>query len=631
MCGIVGFIDFNKRSSEKKLKDMTDILHHRGPDDSGYSFYDQPTSQIGMGHRRLSILDLSKHGHQPMQFETYEIAYNGEVYNFKEIRDELTPLGYNFESDSDTEVILKAYHQWGIKAVDKFIGMFAISIYDKANQKIILIRDRAGIKPLYWYWKDDLFMYASELKSFHEHSDFQKKINRDALALYLQYGYILQPHTIFENTHKLGSGHYLEIDLKNKKIKEKVYWNVIDFYNKPKLNISEDEAIEKMEKLLKSAFEYRMVSDVPVGVFLSGGYDSSIVTALLQDGRKEKLNTYTIGFHEKGFDESPYAKQVSEHLGTNHTEYYCTQKDALEIIPKLCEIYDEPFGDSSAIPTTLVSQLAQKNVTVSLSADGGDEIFAGYGKYDHCIKYFHTLNKIPKFLKPILSSTMDTINPKYIPIFNKTYNFDTRYEKLQNMLKANDVADAMQCISQHFPDKDIKKILKSNTRTLKTKFSHKASHVNDDINSMLAIDYQTYMVDDILTKVDRATMSVSLEGREPLLDHRIIEFAAQLPSSLKYKDGDKKWILKQITHKYLPKEMMERPKMGFAVPITEWFKDELKEYFLKYLNKERLDKEGIFKSEEIITLRDEYLSGNTSNVQRLWFILMFEMWYERWM
>ena len=631
MCGIVGFIDFNKRSSEKKLKDMTDILHHRGPDDSGYSFYDQPTSQIGMGHRRLSILDLSKHGHQPMQFETYEIAYNGEVYNFKEIRDELTPLGYNFESDSDTEVILKAYHQWGIKAVDKFIGMFAISIYDKANQKIILIRDRAGIKPLYWYWKDDLFMYASELKSFHEHSDFQKKINRDALALYLQYGYILQPHTIFENTHKLGSGHYLEIDLKNKKIKEKVYWNVIDFYNKPKLNISEDEAIEKMEKLLKSAFEYRMVSDVPVGVFLSGGYDSSIVTALLQDGRKEKLNTYTIGFHEKGFDESPYAKQVSEHLGTNHTEYYCTQKDALEIIPKLCEIYDEPFGDSSAIPTTLVSQLAQKNVTVSLSADGGDEIFAGYGKYDHCIKYFHTLNKIPKFLKPILSSTMDTINPKYIPIFNKTYNFDTRYEKLQNMLKANDVADAMQCISQHFPDKDIKKILKSNTRTLKTKFSHKASHVNDDINSMLAIDYQTYMVDDILTKVDRATMSVSLEGREPLLDHRIIEFAAQLPSSLKYKDGDKKWILKQITHKYLPKEMMERPKMGFAVPITEWFKDELKEYFLKYLNKKRLDKEGIFKSEEIITLRDEYLSGNTSNVQRLWFILMFEMWYERWM
>jgi len=632
MCGIVGIVDFKKQSSQKKLKSMTDVLHHRGPDDSGYSFYDEEKYQIGLGHRRLSILDLSKHGHQPMLFENYEIVYNGEVYNFKEIREELIPLGYSFESDSDTEVILKAYHQWGIKAVDRFNGMFAISIYDKVNQKLILIRDRAGVKPLYWYWKDDLLMYASELKSFHEHSDFQKQINKDAFALYLQYGYILQPHTIFEYTYKLRSGHYLEINLQTKMIEEIVYWDVIDFYNKPKLDITEEEAIEKMENLLKSAFEYRMVSDVPVGVFLSGGYDSSVVTALLQDGQEEKLNTFTIGFHEKGFDESPYAKQVAKHLGTNHTEYYCTQKDALEIIPKLCEMYDEPFGDSSALPTTLVSKLAREKVTVSLSADGGDEIFAGYGKYAVSYKYFNFFNKIPQFIKNLIFMVMNIINPKFIPIFNKTYNYKTRYEKVKNMLKVNNIINMLQLSSQHFTSKELFLLLKHDPLSLKTNFDN-SQLINsaDTINRMLAIDYKTYMIDDILTKVDRATMSVSLEGREPLLDHRIIEFAAQLPSELKYKDGDKKWLLKQITHKYLPKEMMDRPKMGFAVPITEWFRDELREYFMIYLNEERINREGLLNAKEVVLLRDNYLNGDKTNVRQLWFILMFEMWYERWM
>lgn len=633
MCGIVGFIDYNKRSSKEKLKKMTDVLHHRGPDDSGYSFYDEEKQHIALGHRRLSILDLSTHGHQPMVFEQYEIAYNGEVYNFKEIREELEPLGYSFESDSDTEVILKAYHQWGIKAVDRFNGMFAISIYDKSKQKLILIRDRAGVKPLYWYWKDGLFMFSSELKSFHEHADFQKSINKDALALYLQYGYILQPYTIFEHTHKLQSGHYLEFDIQSSTFNIIKYWDVIDFYNKPKLDMSEEEAIEKMETLLKSAFEYRMVADVPVGVFLSGGYDSSIVTALLQDGREEKLNTFTIGFHEKGFDESPYAKQVAKHLGTNHTEYYCTQKDALEIIPKLCEMYDEPFGDSSAIPTALVSKLAREKVTVSLSADGGDEIFAGYGKYDTALRYYNFFSKIPSIVLPLISNMMDIVNPKYIPLFNKTYNYATRYEKIKNILKANSTVSAMEFTSQHFTNNELKRLLKGNYTSLTTNFKNNAqlSSNNDAINKMLAIDYQTYMQDDILTKVDRATMSVSLEGREPLLDHRIVEFVAQLPSELKYKNGDKKWMLKQITHRYLPKEMMDRPKMGFAIPITEWFRDELRDYFMKYLNRERLERENIFVVDEIIKLRDICLLGDSANIQRLWWILMFEMWYERWM
>ena len=631
MCGITGFIDFNKSSSKALLVNMTDILHHRGPDDSGYSFFNNTYANLGLGHRRLSILDLSVHGHQPMVFENLEIVYNGEIYNFREIRDELLQDNYIFESESDTEVIIKAYHKWGIKAVDKFNGMFAISIYDKVNYKMILIRDRTGIKPLYWYLKDDLFLFSSELKSFHQHELFKKVIHKNSLALYLQYGYILEPHTIFENTFKLKSGHYLEIDLKSKNIEEIVYWDIIDFYNKPKLKITENEALEKMEELFISSFKYRMVSDVPVGVFLSGGYDSSLVSAITQSTQKEKLNTFTIGFHEKGFDEAPFAKQVAEELGTNHTEYYCTQKDALEIIPFLADIYDEPMGDSSAIPTVLVSRLAREKVTVILSADGGDEIFAGYGKYDTSLKYFNKFSILPNNFKYIIGSLMDKINPKYIPILNKSYNFETRYKKIKNILKAKNSVEAMQYTSEFFTQTEVQKLLKETVSVLKTNFDIELLDINDDINKMLAIDYKTYMNDNILTKVDRATMSVSLEGREPLLDYRIIEFSSQLPSSLKYKNGNKKWLLKQIVHKYLPKEIMDRPKKGFGVPITEWFKDELKEYFLKYLNRERLDREGLFNTHEIIELRDKYLNGNKANVHRLWSILMFEMWYERWM
>ncbi|MEA2017428.1 MAG: asparagine synthase (glutamine-hydrolyzing) [Campylobacterota bacterium] len=630
MCGITGFIDFNKRSSKNTLENMTDVLHHRGPDDSGHSFFENDSFSLGMGHRRLSVLDLSTHGHQPMSFESLEIVYNGEVYNFQEIREELQQFSYSFDSDSDTEVILKAYHKWGIKAVDKFNGMFAISIYDKVAKKIILIRDRTGIKPLYWYFKDDLFLFSSELKSFHEHKKFDKAISKDALALYLQYGYILEPYSIFESTYKLKAGHYIEIDLNTKQIEEIVYWDVVDFYNKPKLNITEDEALEKMEELFISAFKYRMVSDVPVGVFLSGGYDSSLVAAIVQSNQKEKLNTFTIGFHEKGFDESPYAKEVAKVLGTNHNEYYCTQKDALEIIPKLAEIYDEPFGDSSAIPTVLVSRLAKDKVTVSLSADGGDEIFAGYSKYDTTLKYFNKFSILPNSVKIVLGFVMDKINPKHVPILNKSYNFETRYKKIRNILKAKNSVEAMQYTSEFFTFQEVQLLLKGDVESFETNFDKKLSNVNDEVNKMLAIDYKTYMCDDILTKVDRATMSVSLEGREPLLDYRIIEFASQLPSSLKYKNGNKKWLLKEVVHKYLPKEIMDRPKKGFGVPITEWFKDELKEYFLKYLNKERLDKEGLLNSDEIIKLRDKYLSGDKENVQRLWSILMFEMWYERW-
>jgi len=631
MCGIAGFIDFNKKLDDTSLASMTDVLHHRGPDDSGYSFYGEQQATIGLGHRRLSILDLSSHGHQPMAYKNLEIIFNGEVYNFREIRQELELLKYSFDSDSDTEVILKAYHQWGIDAVYKFNGMFSIAIFDKGANKVLLIRDRAGVKPLYYYNENGNILFASELKSFHEVECFKKRIHQDALALYLQYGYVLQPYTIFENTYKLNSGCFLEIDLTTQNVVESTYWDAIDYYNKPKLKISDQEATEEIEALLKTSFEYRMVADVPVGVFLSGGYDSSLVTAILQSNSTNKINTFTIGFNEKSFDEAPYAKQVSGHLGTNHTEYYCTQNDALDIIPELPEIYDEPFGDVSAIPTTLVSKLARKDVTVSLSADGGDELFAGYTKHQSSLDYYNRYVSLPGALKSTFKFGLSKFDPASIPYFKNTFNFETKYEKLQNVLNAKTAANVLKFTRQYFTREQINRLLIAPTIELETHFDDEVNSHNDQVNRMLAVDSKTFMLDDILTKVDRATMSVSLEGREPMLDHRLIELAAQLPSNLKYRDGQKKWLLKEITHKYLPKEMMDRPKKGFGVPITQWFNDELKEYLMLYLSSSRLDRDGVFNTSEVISLRDKYLNGGIGGAQKLWRILMFQMWYERWM
>ena len=632
MCGIAGFVDFKAQSSEVLLRKMTERLHHRGPDDGGIFFTERNGVQIGLGHRRLSILDLSSHGHQPMAFEGVQIVYNGEVYNFKEIREDLEREGYRFDSASDTEVILKSYHRWGLDALKRFNGMFAIAIFDSGKNRCYLIRDRSGIKPLYWYQKEGTLLFASELKSFHIWPGFDKRIDLDAVGLFLQYQYIPEPRSIFRYVKKLRAGHYCEIDLKNEKVYEHRYWDVIDHYNRPTLDLSESEAMKETERLLKSAFEYRMVSDVPVGIFLSGGYDSSIVTALLQQDRTEKLKTFTIGFYEKGYDESPHAKRVAEYLGCDHTEYYCTQKEALEILPLLPEIYDEPFADSSAIPTILVSRLAREQVTVSLSADGGDELFAGYDIYPQSIRYFQTLSKIPKPMRPSILALMEWIEPRSIPWLRHTYNFETRYAKVMEMLASETPLESLRQRRIHMTETEIDKIMRYTYKRPGTNFdlSKTLRRDLDDLGRMLAIDYKSYMLDDILTKVDRATMSVSLEGREPLLDYRLIEFAARLPSHFKYREGRKKYLLREIAHKYLPREMMERPKMGFGVPIFEWFRDELKYYFLHYLDRERLEREGIFETDKVIELRDRYLRGEAVNVEKLWSFLIFEMWYERW-
>ncbi|HEY0066832.1 MAG TPA: asparagine synthase (glutamine-hydrolyzing) [Flavisolibacter sp.] len=629
MCGIAGFIDFKKDSDAGLLKRMTDAMTHRGPDDSGYEVFDASQASIGFGQRRLSILDLSPLGHQPMHFKHLSINFNGEIYNFKEIRKELEEKGYSFTSWSDTEVIIKGYHCWGLDVVQKLIGMYAIALYDREKEQVVLIRDRAGVKPLYYYHKDGLLLFGSELKSLYQHPRFEKKIDTNSLALFLQFSYIPAPHSIFHNTFKLLPGHALYLDLKNGGQKLQKYWDVFEHYNRPKINVSDEEAIDHTDKLLKSAYEYRMVADVPVGIFLSGGYDSSSVAALLQTGRTEKLKTFTIGFHEQEFNEAPDAKKIAEYLGTDHTEWYLTANEAAGVLHHLPEIYDEPFADNSTVPTVLVSKLAKQQVKVALSADGGDEIFGGYNKFNQAERY---TTRMPVALQTLLSGTMSLFNPDHIPYFNRKYNFATRYEKMKLIWKSHDPVKAVKYISQYITETEAASFLGKPFTKYHTFFEdgNRLEHNDGITNRLLAIDYKTFLVDNNLVKVDRATMSVSLEGREPMLDHRVIEYLAQLPSSFKIRDGVNKWLLKQVVHRYIPKDLMERPKRPFIAPLMVWFRDELQEQLKYYLSEQSLNKTGIFDHKPIIALRDEYLAGRKVNYQKLWQLLMFQLWYDRW-
>ncbi|AYB33164.1 asparagine synthase (glutamine-hydrolyzing) [Chryseolinea soli] len=630
MCGIVGFCDFNKRSNADVLQKMTQSLHHRGPDDSGTFFEEQSGFALGFGHTRLSILDLSPLGHQPMRVGKMVITFNGEVYNFMEIRERLEKEGCTFKSHSDTEMILYAFQQWGPSCLQYFRGMFAFTLYDEEKQKLYVVRDRVGVKPLYYYHKDNTFLFSSTLKPFHMHPAFHKEVDMASLGLFLQYSYIPGPHCIFKHTQKLLPGHYLEISLTNRDIKLHKYWDVVDAYNQPKLDVGDEEAIRETEKILSESFNYRMVADVPVGIFLSGGFDSSAVAALIQKDRTDRLKTFTIGFDVPGFDEAPDARKIAKHLGTDHTEYYCSPKDAFDIIPNLPDIYDEPFADNSSVPSVLVSQLARKQVTVALSGDGGDEIFAGYNKFSQSIKY---ANGYPQWVKRSIAKTMGIINPDHIPVLNQQYNFSTRYEKMKHILQSNDPSDAMNIISQYIPQQEVKRLVAKEYKDYKTFFDLKeefAGH-NDALSKMLGIDYKTFLNDNNLVKIDRATMSVGLEGREPFLDQKVIEYVSRLPSHLKLRDGVTKYILKQIVYKHIPRELMDRPKKPFIAPLTVWFMNELKDFFLNYLDEGRIRREGLLNAEPILAMRNQYLSGKKVNHQKLWNLLIFEMWMEKWM
>jgi asparagine synthase (glutamine-hydrolysing) len=632
MCGISGFADFGQKTSIEVLQKMNRMLAHRGPDGEGYGIYESDNAKIGLGHRRLSIIDLSEGGSQPQTFGSLHITFNGEVYNYAEIKAELEAKGHQFHSHSDTEVILHSYAEWGSEALNRFIGMFAFVIYDEAADEIFACRDRAGVKPFFYYWQNGLFLFGSELKAIMQHPSFPKEINLDAAAAYMQYGYVPTPHCIFNNTHKLKPGNFLKLKLASKQIEVKQYWNIYDAYNKPPLKIDFEEAKEETEQLLANAFQYRMVSDVPVGVFLSGGFDSSCVAALLQKNNTEKIKTFTIGVPDVGLNEAPYAKDIAAHLGTDHTEYYCTEKEALEIVPQLPFFYDEPFADSSAIPTTLVSRVAREKVTVALSADAGDEVFAGYNRYDYVMKYGKQLKNIPSFIRKSTAAMMNVIPANSIPVLNKKYLFHSRYEKVKALLKNPSEQNILLSLTRQMDNNEVASLFKSSIDVLSSGFDSQElkKEYHSTLSYIMAIDYQTYLLDDILQKVDRATMSVSLEGREPFLDHRIIEWAAQLPMEYKYNNGNKKYILKEIVHKYLPREMMDRPKMGFGIPIAAWLQNDLKQFVDTYFEESFILKQGIFNNEEIQRIKKSFYHGKIERAEKIWYLLMFQMWYDKW-
>jgi len=637
MCGINGFIDWGKQLKEEDLKRSTDIIGHRGPDDSGYQLFGLSKANVGFGHRRLSILDLSPLGHQPM-FDTsdqHALVLNGEVYNFMELRKPLEESGIRFKSNSDTEVLLYSLKTMGLQSIEGWIGMFAIAYLDKVNEKVYLIRDRAGVKPLYYTQSGDRLLFSSELKSFHEYSSFKKEVNGAAVKLFFQYGYIPAPHTIFENSFKLLPGHYLEIDCRTRQTTVHKYWDVYDAYNKPKLDISEEEAITATDKLFHSAFNYRMVADVPVGLFFSGGYDSSVLAAILQSDAKEKIKTFTIGFHEKDFNEAPHAKKIAAFLGTDHHEYYCTQKEAAAIIPKLPYWYDEPFGDASAIPTILVSQMARKQVTVALSADAGDEIFGGYNRYGYLRKIQESFRHFPSALSGIASGAMNAVNISALPYIKDRPGIVNRYKMMSQVIHTKDIFAQNDILLSRYKKHQLSRMLTgtgaSATPTYFDSRSELSDH-NDDYSKILAVDYKTYLADDIMVKVDRATMSVALEGREPFLDHRIIEWAAQLPIEMKIRGKEKKYLLKKIAHRYIPEEMLQKPKMGFGIPMMIWFKDELKELINEYLSEEALKKNEFLNTPYILGLKDRFLKNpNEEEANKMWLPLMFQMWWKRWM
>lgn len=636
MCAITGFIDFNASSSETVLQAMTDTMLHRGPDGGDTVFFPEAGYQLGFGHRRLAIIDLSENGTQPMQFGHLWICFNGEVYNYKEIKQELSALGHAFRSDSDTEMILHAYAEWGQACLDRFIGMFAFVIYDTHARMVFCARDRAGVKPFFYYFRDGLFMFSSELKAFHKHPSFRKEIDPDAVAAFMQFGNIPAPHCIFRDCFKLSPGHTLTFSLDEKpaSLPQPVqYWSVYDAYNQPKLDISFEEARHRTEQVIAKAAQYRMVADVPVGVFLSGGYDSAAITSLLQKERTEKLKTFTIAVPDIGLNEAPYAKDVAKHLGTDHHEFECTQKEALEFITGLPFYYDEPFGDSSAIPTSLVCKMARQQVTVALSADAGDEVFAGYNRYDYLLKHGAKISNMPAFVRKSVAAAMDVVPADKIPVLKNKYNFANRYEKLKGILQNPSPEQIMLSLSRQYDDKQIEKVMKNKVYSLPTAYFSKElrQEYHTPLAYMMAVDYQTYLPDDILQKVDRASMTSSLEGREPFLDHNVIEWAAKLPDQYKYHQGIKKYILREIVHQYIPKEMMDRPKMGFAIPFENWMMSDLKDRVMYYLDPEKIEQQGIFNPQYVLRLRQDFFSGKRELGLKVWYLLMFQMWYEEWM
>ena len=640
MCGIAGFMKFASGSRSlptvHALDRMTDTLTHRGPDSRG-TWHDIERG-VGLGHRRLAIRDLSPTGAQPMTSRCgrWVIVYNGEVYSHAEIASDLESAGCMLEGSSDTEIILEACAQWGVeKVLPRLIGMFAIALFDKQKCDLVLVRDRLGIKPVYWSSIGGLISFGSELQPLRALPGWTPRINRAALGSFMRHNYIPAPQTIYDEVYKLEPGTYLKTG-RDGRIEIKRYWDLRAIAEKAisePVEISDAEAVDQLDNLLSDAVRRRLVADVPVGALLSGGVDSSLVTALMGEAAQQKVKTFSIGFAQKSFDEAPYARQIARHLGTEHTELYADASHALGMVEKLPHWYDEPFADSSQLPTALVCELTRRHVTVVLSGDGGDELFAGYERYTQALDMWKKAtrtstplrNSIARGLLALPSGTLDAIS-QHLPQKLRRADMGSKVGQYATAVLGNSPDILYRRMLSHWPDPD--QVVIGGRETKGVLWDGSLSHtIPDFLDRMMLLDTLTYLPDDILTKVDRASMAVALEARVPLLDHRVVEFAWSLPQKMKLRDGVTKWALREVLYRRIPRALIERPKMGFAVPIADWLRGPLRAWAEELLAEKRLVEQGLFNPAPIRERWRSHLAG-TNWAYPLWNVLMAQAWIE---
>ena len=656
MCGLTGFIDPGRRDGKLVagiLETMAGSLHHRGPDSGGV--WTDGDLGVALGHRRLSIVDLSAEGHQPMLSESgrYVIVFNGEIYNFRAMRAELAAAGAAFRGHSDTEVLLAAIERFGLDgALERAAGMFALALWDRRDARLHLARDRVGKKPLYYGWSASTLVFGSELKAIAAHPDFRPTVNRDALTSYFRYQYVPAPHSIWQGVYKLPAGHRLTIDAQalHRIDREALpgqavcYWSAKDVAEtgaaRPLVS-NADQALDLLEQTLSQAVAERMVADVPLGAFLSGGIDSSLIVAMMQAQSRDRVKTFTIGFDEGFYDEAAAAREVALHLGTDHTAFTVTPQDALGVIPSLPMIYDEPFADPSAVPTALICRLARRAVTVCLSGDGGDEVFAGYGRYALATNLSERFERVPQWLRSLAGRgatavpagvwdvALRGVAGRAVPGLRGGITGD-RIHKLASLMGA-DSRDALYhaMISLNRAPEN----LVQGGREPLSPFTDpaQATTLSDPLHRMMYRDTISYLPDDILVKVDRASMAASLEVRAPLLDHRVIEMAWRLPPQMLCADGRGKWPLRQLFDRYLPTRFRERPKQGFSVPIAEWLRGPLRDWAEDLFDPALMEADGLIDPAPVSRMWAEHLSGSRNWSAHLWTVAMFQSWRRQWL
>lgn len=648
MCGICGFLGQSIVEPVEVVREMSNVMTHRGPDDSGY-WADYETG-VFLSHRRLSILDLSRAGHQPMQSGSgrYIIVFNGEIYNHAALRRDIDQVAnVAWRGHSDTEVILAAIDIWGAEsAITRFVGMFAIALWDRHKRKLYLVRDRVGEKPLYYGWVGTSFLFASELKCMKQFPTWRGAVDRNALTLFLRHNYIPAPYTIYQGINKLLPGNMLVLSLDSSDSKAgeahlNPYWSAKEIAENAfntQFNGTEDDAILQLDKLLRESVYQQMEADVPLGAFLSGGIDSSAIVALMQAQSNRSVKTFTIGFHDQAYNEADHAKAVAHHLGTEHTEFYIEPKDVLSVIPRLATLYDEPFADSSQIPTYLIAKLTSEHVKVSLSGDGGDELFCGYGMYSLTSNIWRRIGWMPNYLKQLIAQIIGSFTPEsWNYIFNQLNSvlsckannmlLGDKLYKFIDILHTSDQLELYHALISHWK-KPGQIVL--NGQEPQTLFTNAGKRINtgDCIKQMMYLDFVSYLPDDILVKVDRAAMACSLETRIPFLDHRVVEFAWQLPNSLKMRGTQNKWLLRQVLYKYVPRKLIDRPKTGFSLPLDMLLRGPLRDWAEALLDTTRLHNEAFFDPLPIRQKWAEHLSGQRNWQYYLWDILMFQEWLE---